>query len=84
MTNAQIELMAADVSVVDYDYGDDKKKKKRKKWEFDDTKANAESVKKAADEWVKKYGDKGEKAGWCNLKDVLGGNMTTGVGIKIE
>lgn len=80
MTNAQIELMAADVSVVDYDYGDDKK---RKKGEFDNTKADAGAVRRAAEKWTERHGD-GENAGWVNVSDLLGNGMKQDVGINIE
>lgn len=81
MTNAQIELIAADVSVVDYDYG--KKDTKKKKGEFDNTKADAREVRKAAEEWTEKHGD-GENAGWMNIKDILGEGMKTSVGVNVE
>jgi len=83
MTNAQIELIAADVSVVDYDYGKDDKKKKKKKGEFDDTKADARAVRKAAEKWEEEHGD-GENAGWIDLKDILGSGMKQDVGVNVE
>jgi len=82
LTNAQIELIAADVSVVDYDYGKEDKKK-RKKGEFDDAKADARAVRKAAEKWTERHGD-GDNAGWVNLKDIIGNGMKQDVGIKIE
>ena len=39
LTIAQLELIAADVSVVDYSYGRKKDKKRGRKGEFNDTKA---------------------------------------------
>lgn len=54
LTRAQVELIAADVSVVDYNYG--KKKRGVKKGEFDDRKANVSDVRKAREEWLKRYG----------------------------
>lgn len=55
LTAAQLELIMADVSVVDYGAG---KKKKVKKGEYDGTKANPREVKDAAKRWEQKYGDK--------------------------
>lgn len=81
MTNAQIELIAADVSVVDYDYG--KEKKKHKKGEFDNTKADSKAVKKASEQWTKEHGE-GENAGWVDMKDILGNGMKQDVGVNIE
>lgn len=81
LTQAQLELIAADVSVVDYNYGKDKKK--RGKGEFDDTPASAESVKKAAEGWTEKYGT-GEDAGkGLSIGDVLGGGLKADVGVKL-
>lgn len=82
LTNAQIELIAADVSVVDYDYGKDDKKK-RMKGDFDNTKADAGAVRRAAEKWTERHGD-GENAGWVNIKDILGDGMKTETGFKIE
>ena len=79
LTTAQIELIAADVSVVDYNYGD--KKKKKVKGEYDNTEADAEQVKKAAKEWKDRYGE-GENAGWVDAKNLLGG-MTAEHGVNI-
>lgn len=81
LTNAQIELIASDVSVVDYDYGKDKKKKS--KGEFDDTKADAKAVREAADRWTEEHGS-GENAGWVDLSNILGGGMKQDVGVKLE
>ena len=80
MTNAQIELIAADVSVVDYDYGKDKKKKKG---EFDNTKADAKAVRKAAKDWTEKHGE-GKDAGWVDVGSILGNGMKQDVGVNIE
>ena len=81
LTNAQIELIAADVNVIDYDYGD---KKKKKKGEFDNTKASASDVRKAGEEWLERYGND-EKAGTgLSMSDILKGGLDTSVGIKIE
>ena len=80
LTNAQIELIAADVSVVDYDYDKDKKKGKG---EFDDTKADSSAVRKANEQWIKEHGD-GEGAGWVDLGSILGSGMKQDVGVNIE
>jgi len=50
LTNAQLELIAADVSVVDYSYG------RKKKGEFNDATASADDVEKARKEWLERYG----------------------------
>jgi hypothetical protein len=55
LTNAQLELIAADVSVVDYGYGR-KNKKKVKKGEFNDATASTADVDKARNEWLERYG----------------------------
>lgn len=78
LTNAQLELLAADVSVVDYHYGD--KKKKRKKGEYDDTPADSESVRKAGDDWLERHADDG---GVVDMEQLLGG-FQQGVGVKIS
>ena len=78
MTNAQIELLAADVSVVDYGTT----KKKRKKGEFDNTPADRQSIKEANERWLEKYGN-GEDAGkGLSIGDILGGGMSE-VGVKM-
>ena len=82
LTKAQVELLAADVSVVDYDY--DTKKKKKKRGEFDNTHADAKEVKKAGDEWLKKYGDKENAGKGLSAADILGGGFKSDVGIKID
>ena len=82
LTTAQLELIAADVSVVDYNYNN--KKKKRSKGEFDDTKADSNAVKKAAEEWTAKYGT-GENAGkGLSIGDILSGGMKANIGIKLS
>lgn len=82
LTNAQIELIASDVSVVDYDYGKDKDKKRRK-GDFDNTKADGNAVRKAAKEWTERHGD-GENAGWVDIGSILGNGMKQDVGVNIE
>lgn len=79
LTNAQIELLTADVSVIDY--GHDKKDKKRKKGEFDNTKASASAVRKAGEKWLERYGDNANAGTNLNVKDILGGKKQS-VGIK--
>ena len=83
LTNAQIELLAADVSVVDDDYGE-KKDKKRKKGDYDNTKASSEDVRKAGKEWLDKYGN-GENAGMgLSMSDILGNKMKAGIGVVTD
>ena len=82
LTNAQIELMAADVSVVDYNTGKDKNK--RKKGEFDNTPADTDEIKKANEEWLKKYGSQEGAGTGLSIADVLGGGGMSEVGIKIK
>lgn len=79
LTTAQLELLAADVSVVDYDYGD-KKRKKSKKGEFDDTPASVSSIDDANRRWNENHSGDG---GWMDISDVLGG-MEQGVGVKLN
>lgn len=83
LTNAQIELMAADVSVVDYGK-EGKDRKKRKKGEFDNTPADASEIRKANEEWLKKYGDKKDAGTGLDIGDILGGNKNEIIGIKIK
>lgn len=81
LTNAQIDLIVSDVSVVDYNYG--KTKKKHKKGEFDDTPASSSAIKKANEEWTEKYGN-GENAGTgLSIGDILGGGLNANVGVKL-
>ena len=80
LTSAQLELLAADVSVVDYGT---KRDKKRGKGDFDDTPASAESIRKANDAWLEKYGS-GEDAGkGLAIGDILGGGFKADVGVKL-
>ena len=81
LTNAQIELIASDVSVVDYDYKKDKPKKK--KGEFDNTKADSRQVKQANEQWLKEHGD-GDNAGWVSLNNILGNGLKQDIGVNIE
>lgn len=81
LTTAQLELIAADVSVVDYDYGKDKKKQKG---EHDDTPADAESVRKAGEEWLEKYGDGNDAGKGLSVGDIIGGGFKADVGVNIK
>ena len=83
LTTAQLELLAVDVSVVDYNYGRSKKKKRHRKGEFDDTKADASAVRKAADEWKSKYGTAKDAGTGISIGDILGGGMKADVGVKV-
>ena len=79
LTNAQIELISADCSVIDYNFKD---KKKRQKGEYDDTPADKDAVRRAGREWIDRYGD-GEDAGkGLEIGDILGGGMSE-VGVKL-
>ncbi len=83
LTNAQLELLAADVSVVDYNYGD-KKQGKKKKGAFDDRPASSENIRKANEEWIAKYGT-GENAGkGLSINDILGSGIKADVGVKLR
>lgn len=82
LTSAQIELLASDVSVVDYGSGK-KDKKKHKKGTFDNTKADTEDVLKAGDEWLKKYGDGKDAGKGLSIGDILGGGFRADVGVKL-
>ena len=80
LTRAQVELIAADVSVVDYNYGRNKKRS-GKKGEFDDRKANASDVEKARKEWLERYGtpvsgDSGNSGGGISMASVFDGVVT--------
>lgn len=79
LTTAQLELIAADVSVVDYGHT----KEKRKKGEFDDTPADEEAIKKANAEWKERYGDGEGAGGGLDIGDILGRSMGAGVGVKV-
>ena len=83
LTNAQLELIAADVSVVDYDYKKDKKKK-RVKGEHDDTPASKSSLREAADDWKERHGEDESGAKNLSMSDILGKNVNEGVTVKIK
>lgn len=83
LTNAQLELIAADVSVVDYDYKKDKKKK-RVKGEHDDTPASKSALREAADDWKERHGEDESGAKNLSMSDILGKNVNEGVTVKIK
>lgn len=83
LTTAQLELLSVDVAVVDYNYGREKNKK-RKKGEFDNTKADASAVKKAAKEWTERYGTGKDAGTGLSVVDILGKGMKADVGIRIK
>lgn len=78
LTNAQIELLTSDTSVIDY--GD--MKKKRKKGDYDNTPADSGQVRKAGDEWLSRYGNDADAGKGLSVQDILGGGMSLGVGVK--
>ena len=85
LTNAQLELLAADISVVDYNYNDKKKKKQRpKKGEFDDTAASKSALKEAAKEWKERYGEDESGATGISMADILGSNAKADVSVKVK
>lgn len=85
LTNAQLELLAADISVVDYNYKDKKKKKQRpKKGGFDDTAADKKALKEAAEEWKERYGEDESGATGISMADILGSNAKADVSVKIK
>jgi ribosomal protein L13E len=81
LTTAQLELIAADVSVVDYNYGKDRK---MKKGDYDNTPADAEKVRKAARQWTERYGDGKDAGTGLSIGDILSGGMKADVGVKID
>ena len=81
LTNAQLELLAADVSVVDYDYGD---RKKHGKGEYDDRPASSEDIRKANQKWLERYGSDKDAGSGISAIDILGGSATAGVGVKLK
>ena len=83
LTTAQLELLASDVSVVDYNYKKEKKMKKNK-GEFDDTPASRSAIADANREWKERHGDDERGARGLSMKDILGGGFSAGVGVKIK
>jgi len=84
LTTAQLELLAADVSVVDYGNHKKKEKKKRKKGEFDDTAADKNALREAADDWKKRYGEDESGATGLSIMGILGKNAKSDVAVKIK
>ena len=90
LTAAQLDLIASDVCVVDYNYGRKKDKKRRNKGEFNDAKANQSDVRKAANEWMEKYGQPTDgstgspQAGGISLGSVFGGSVKGAKGIRTD
>ena len=84
LTNAQLELIAADVSVVDYDYKKEKNRKKRVKGEHDDTPASRSALREAADDWKERHGEDESGAKGLSMADILGKNVNEGVTVKIK
>jgi hypothetical protein len=85
LTTAQLELLAADVAVVDY--GSHKKKeekKKRKKGEFDDTAADKKALKEAAEDWKERHGEDESGAKNLSIKDILGKNAKSDVAVRVK
>lgn len=91
LTTAQLELIASDVSVIDYGY-DRKKKKKGKKGEYNDTKANQADVDQARKVWLERYGDskaasgdsgqKNSGRGGIALSDIFAGSLNVTKGFR--
>ena len=85
LTTAQLELLAADVSVIDYGNHKKKKdKKKRKKGEIDDTAADKQALKEAADDWKERYGEDESGATGLAMTDILGKNVKSEVAVKVK
>ena len=84
LTTAQLELLATDVSVVDYNYGKDRKKKKRVKGEYDDTPASKAALREAADDWKERHGEDESGAKGLSMADILGGNVKADVAVKVK
>lgn len=80
MTNAQIELMAADVSNIEF-----KDKKKKNKGEFNSDPVDTDALRKANKEWNERYGDNAETKEGLSMKDILGGGIKDdSVGVKLK
>ena len=86
LTSAQLDLIAADVSVVDYSYGRKKDKKRGRKGEFNDEKASMADVNKAREEWLRKYGQQSKEqkpaTGGISIGSVFGGKLTPTKGFR--
>lgn len=80
MTNAQIELMAADVSNIDFN-----ERKKKKKGEFNSEPVDSAALERTNREWSERYGDDSKSNGGLSMKDILGGGINDdSVGVKIK
>jgi len=85
LTTAQLELLAADVSVVDYGNNKKKKeKKKRKKGEFDDTAADKKALKETAEDWKERHGEDESGAKNLSITDILGKNAKSEIAVKVK
>ena len=85
LTTAQLELLAADVSIVDYGNNKKKKeKKKHKKGEFDDTAADKKALKEAAEDWKERHGEDESGAKGLSITDILGKNAKSDVAVKVK
>jgi len=80
LTNAQIEWLASDVSVIDYG----RTKKKRKKGELDKTPASSSSVRKANEEWLSRYGDGADAGKGLSIGDIFKTGNPSEVGVKLK
>ena len=86
LTTAQLELLAADVSVVDYGNNKKKKeeKKKRKKGEFDDTAADKKALKETVEDWKERHGEDESGAKNLSITDILGKNAKSEIAVKVK
>lgn len=83
LTNAQIELIAADVSVVDYGSCKSGKNGKKKSGEHDSTPASLASIERANAEWLQRYGNSENAGKGLSVKDIFGGSVSE-VGVKLS
>ena len=85
LTTAQLELLAADVAVVDYgNHKKEEKKKRKKKGEFDDTAADKKALKEAAEDWKERHGEDESGAKNLSITDILGKNAKSDVAVKVK
>lgn len=85
LTTAQLELLAADVAVVDYgNHKKEEKKKRKKKGEFDDTAADKKALKDAAEDWKERYGEDESGATGLSMMGILGKNAKSDVAVKVK
>ena len=57
---------------------------KRKKGEFDDTAADKQALKEAADDWKERYGEDESGATGLAMTDILGKNVKSEVAVKVK